>query len=41
VLLVNNSDFITNIAINICNVRGDININQGENIYPEITGKKI
>ena len=38
--MINNSDFITNISVNVCNIRGDINISQGENIYPELQGKK-
>ncbi len=40
-MMVNNSNFVTKISVNICTVRGEININQGENIYPEIQGKKI
>lgn len=38
--MVNNSEFVTKISVNVCTVRGDVNISQGENIYPEIQGKK-
>jgi hypothetical protein len=40
VIMINNSDFVTKISVNICTVKGDLNVSQGENIYPEIPGKK-
>jgi hypothetical protein len=40
IIMIKNSDFITNITANICNVQGHISLAQGENIYPEISSKK-
>lgn len=40
IIMIHHSEFLSSITANICNVQGQLGLQHGENIYPEILGKK-